>query len=271
MLRWLRFALGLAGSFYVLMTLSLFVHEALGHGVAWAVFGAKKIVLSVGPGFAGYVKATRDHEPEPLARWIIIFAGIGANAIVGSGALVVSRWRKPALTPAGLALFWIVTTELGQALGYTLMGLVFNQGDAENLPIGWARWPLAAVVLAGFLAMASWSLNTIARFVCEHFEPADLAALRKTFILGFGVPLGAIVILAPGYPGRELWTIVAFDAAVLAVLVAGTFWMVRRMPEVERKGHPITWLEAAAWTASAVVTFLVTWRWLDAGVTLGLR
>ncbi|MEZ0228798.1 MAG: hypothetical protein ACAI25_09250 [Planctomycetota bacterium] len=270
MLSWVRFSVGLAASFYVLMTFSLFVHEVLGHGVAWAVFGARRLVVSVGPGFAGYVRG--DHDPAPLARQVIIFAGIGANTLVGLGALAVARWRRPSLTPLGLALFWVVTTELGQALGYTLMGIVFNQGDAENLPLAWARWPLAAVVLVLFLAMANWSLNTIARFVCEHFQPPDLRALRRTFVLGFGLPLGAIVVLAPGYPGRELWTIVAFDAAILAVLAAGTFWMVRRMPaESEKRGHPITWGEASAWGAAALATFFVTWRWLDSGIVVPLR
>lgn len=269
-LTWLRFILGLAGAFYVFMTFSLFVHEVLGHGVAWTVFGARRLVVSVGPGFAGYVRG--DHSPAPFPRLVITFAGIGANTVAGLLALLATRWRKPTLTPAGLALFWVATTQLGQALGYTLMGLIFNQGDAENLDLGRGRFFVVAVIFVGFLALARWSCSTIARFIREHFESHDLPAFRRTFIAGFTIPFGAIVLAAPGLPGRSWATVLGFDAGILVVLLVGTFLLARRLPqESDPKGHPITWGEAAAWSAAALATFLVTSFWFDAGITVTLR
>ncbi len=269
LLTWLRFALAVAGAFYVLMTLSLVVHELLGHGGAQVAAGARRLEISVSPGFAGWARGF--HQPTPGWRTVITWAGIGANALVGLGALLVCLRRRPGLTPGGLSLYWVATTELGQALGYVLMGLAFDQGDAEDLPLGTAaRLVVGGLVLALFLAFARWSLGTMVGFVVAHFRPADRAALRRTFFLGFGLPLCALVVLAPGLPGRPLWTVVAFDAAVIAVLVAGTFWLSRRMPEGEPAGRPIPWAEAAAWTAAAVATFAITTFWLDAGVVLEL-
>jgi hypothetical protein len=269
LLVWLRFALAVAGAFYVLMTLSLVVHEVLGHGGPQVAAGARRLELSVSPGFAGWARGY--HQPTPGWRTVIVWGGIGANALVGAAALGVCLWRRPALTPGGLALYWVATTELGQALGYLLMGLAFDQGDAEDLPLGTgARLVVGGLVFAVFLAFARWSLRTMVGFVVTHFRPADLPALRRTFFLGFGLPLCALVVLAPGLPGRPLWTVVAFNAAVIAVLVAGTFWLSRRMPEEETAGRPIPWAESAAWTAAAVATFALTYLWLDAGVVVEL-
>src|SRR5262245_45290952 len=137
------------------MTLSLVLHEILGHGLMSVLCGSRGMTFSVSPGFAGWAVGTE--PPNPADRGLITWAGIAVNLIVGLLVLGALRLRSPRLTPTGLALFWAGTTELGHALGYTLQGLVFQQGDAEQLPemLGPAGRVAATVALAVlFLVLA---------------------------------------------------------------------------------------------------------------------
>lgn len=265
----IRFTLGFAGAFYVLMTTSLAIHEVFGHGLAWALVGARRIEVSIGPGFAGWARG--DHVPGPAATWFITLAGIGVNGLVGLAALGAFRWRRPGLTPGGLALFWVATTELGQAVGYTLQGLVFDQGDAAHIPLGRGRFVAVAVLGVAFLALARWSVSRIAIFIRDHFEAADLASFRRAFVRSFSLPFAVIIVAAPGVPDRSWATILAFDAGVLAVLVGTTLVFARRLPpESERHGHPITCGEAASWVAAAAAVFALTYLRLERGFVIAL-
>ena len=175
----------------------------------------------------------------------------------------------------GLALFWAGTTELGHAVGYTLQGLVFQQGDAEHLPtlLGPVGQVVLTVTLAGlFLALARWALLGAGGFVRDHFRSPTLPAFRRDFVLGFTLPMAAVVLWAPGLPRRQAWTILVFDLAVLVVNFAVTAWCVRRMPaERERPGVPITGRWALGWTLAALATFTAAHFWLSKGVTVTFR
>lgn len=269
-LSWIRFILALAGSFYICMTGSLVLHEVLGHGLASVLCGSRGMTFVVDPGFAGWAVGT--DPPSPSHIWIITYAGIAVNVLVGVAALLALRCRRLRLTPASLALFWVATTELGHAIGYTLMGLLFRQGDAARLPelLGPAGRDASIALLTGlFLLLARWALSTAAGFVRDHFRSAGLRAFRTHFLLGFTLPMAAVVVGSPGLPGRPFWTIVAFDACVLAVALVVTVWSVRRLPPAtEPEGVPVGGWGSVAWTVGAGGTFAAAQFWLSRGVTL---
>jgi len=128
------------------------------------------------------------------------------------------------------------------------------------------------VLLALYLLLSRWALSTVAGFVRDHFQPSSPAAFRWAFLLGFTLPMALVVLLAPGFPERDLRTILIFDGGVLAILLGISLWTVRRLPqEEERKGRPITGGTALAWTAGAVATFAICSLWLTRGVTVVLR
>ena len=226
------------------------------------------MTVAVSSGFAGWATGT---DPVPGGHTLIRYAGIAVNFTVGAVVLAMLRLRPPRLTPGGLLLFWMGTTELGHGLGYMLQGLVFEQGDAATLPgalgpIGRLAAILILVVL--FLVLARWALAGAAGFIRDHFRPATLGAFRRDFVLGFTLPMAALVLWAPGLPGRSLWTIIAFDAGVMAMVLLVTAGIVRRQPPDRNPvGVPITGRWAFTWTAAAVATFLVTHFWLSRGVT----
>lgn len=270
---WIYFILGLSGAFYVLMTGSLVVHEILGHGLTSVLFGAPGMTFSVSTGFAGWAVGTE--PPQPGAVGFITWAGIAVNLAIGLAVLGLLRLRSPRLSPAGLVLYWAGTTELGHALGYTLQGLVFQQGDAEYLPatLGTVGRVTATVVLGVlFLLLARWALKGAAGFIRDHFRSSTPAAFRRDFVLGFTLPMAALVMWAPGLPRREAWTILAFDLAVLVVLFGVTAWCVREMPpHREHRGLPITARWALGWSVAAVATFTAAHFWLSKGVTVYFR
>src|SRR5690348_10040036 len=78
---WAFFAPALVGSLYVLMTGSLFVHEVLGHGLAAVLDGSPGIAFRINPGFSGTGGGTR--LPSPRGEWVIRFAGLAVNTLVG--------------------------------------------------------------------------------------------------------------------------------------------------------------------------------------------
>ncbi len=270
---WIIFVLALSGSFYVLMTISLVMHEIFGHGLAAILCGARGMTFSVNTGFAGWAVGTE--APSPQHAWIITYAGIAVNLLIGLGALGLLKLRPPRLSLTGLVLYWLGTTELGHALGYTLQGLLFQQGDADALPLllGPFGRILATAVLAGlFLLLACWSLSGAAGFIRDHFRSSSLPAFRAHFFAGFTLPMAAIILWAPGLPRRNPWTVVAFDLCVLTVLFMVTAWCVRRMPrESERRGAPIGGWAAAAWMMGAMATFAVAHVWLSQGITVRLQ
>jgi hypothetical protein len=255
------------------MTGSLVLHEILGHGLMSVLCGSRGMTFSVSPGFAGWAVGTEPPSPGDIG--LITWSGIAVNLAIGLLVLGLLRLRSPRLTPTGLVLFWAGTTELGHALGYTLQGLVFQQGDAEHLPaiLGPAGRVAAMVVLGAlFLVLARWALRGAAGFVRDHFQSPTPAAFRRDFVLGFALPMAALVMWAPGLPHREAWTILAFDLAVLVVLFGVTAWCVRRAPpERERPGVPITARWALGWTVAALATFMATHFWLSKGVTVFFR
>lgn len=255
------------------MTASLVLHEILGHGLMSVLCGAPGMTFSVSPGFAGWAVGTE--PPRPGDVGLITWAGIAVNLAVGLLVLGLLRLRSPRLTPTGLVLFWAATTELGHALGYTLQGLVFQQGDAEHLPaiLGPAGRIAAMVVLGAlFLVLARWALRSASGFVRDHFRSPTPAAFRRDFVLGFTLPMTALIMWAPGLPRREAWTILAFDLAVLVVLFGVTAWCVRDMPpERERPGVPVTGRWALGWAVAALATFTAAHFWLSKGVTVSFR
>jgi len=255
------------------MTGSLFVHEVLGHGLAAVLDGSPGLLFRINPGFSGTGGGTR--MPSPTGEWVIRFAGIAVNTLIGLLAFILHRWRRAGLTPFGLFLFWVATTQLGHALGYSLQGLLFFHGDAGGLPILIGRvWRVVAIVVLGalFLLLARWALSTVAGFVRDHFQPATLAEFRWAFLLGFTLPMALLVLLAPGFPERDLATTLIFDGGVLAVLLGISLWTLRRLPpESERKGRPIGGSEVLAWTVGALATFAICSLWLTRGVTVVLR
>lgn len=267
--RWTRFTLALACSFYVLMTASIFVHEVLGHGLAHVLLGSRRITFAINPGFAGWASGGVGG-----GGWFTLMAGIAMNGIAGLLTLAVLRFRRPRLTPAGLPLFWLATTESGHALGYTIQGLLFRQGDASILQytLGRGGAVFVATLLGGLMVvLAFWTLSGVAGFVRDHYGSQTPWSFRKAFFASFTIPIALIVVIAPGLPGRTKGTAIAFDAGVLTLLVLVTIWTVRRMPpDTESKGRPISWRVALAWTAGALVTFAVTALWLSEGVTLSL-
>ncbi len=272
-LDWVIFVLALSGSFYVLMTISLVMHEIFGHGLAAILCGARGMTFSVNTGFAGWAMGTE--PPSPQHVWIITYAGITVNLLIGLGALGLLRLRRPRLSWSGLILYWLGTTELGHALGYTLQGLLFHQGDADRLPLilGPSGRFLATASLSGlFLLLACWALSGAAGFIRDHFQSRSLPEFRAHFFAGFTLPMAAIILWAPGLPRRDPWTVVAFDLCVLTVLFLVTAWSVRRMPrESEPRGVPIGGWAAAAWTTGAMATFAVAHLWLSQGITFRIQ
>jgi hypothetical protein len=255
------------------MTLSLVIHEIFGHGLAAILCGSRGMTFCVDSGFAGWAVGTE--APSLVHAGVIRYAGIAVNLLVGGAALGVLRLRPPRLSLSGLALFWLGTTELGHALGYTLQGLMFHQGDAEFLPsiLGPGGRILLSVGLAGlFVLLGSWALSGAAGFIRDHFQSTSLPAFRAHFFLGFTLPMAAMILWAPGLPHRETWTVVAFDVCVLLVLLLITFWSVRRMPgDAGLRGLPIAGWSGLAWMSGAVALFAVTRLWLSHGVTVFVR
>jgi hypothetical protein len=254
------------------MTASLFLHEVLGHGLMSMVCGSRGLTFAVTSGFAGWARGTE--PPDPGKAWMITYAGIGVNLALGLLVLGLLRMRPPRLTRAGLPLFWLGTTELGHALGYTLQGLIFRQGDAAALPeaLGPAGRSVAILLVGGsFLALALWTLAGAAEFIRDHFRSQSLAAFRGDFVLGFTLPMASLILWAPGLPNREFWTVAAFDAAVVLILVVVTAWSVRRLPPGrDPAGVPISAASATGWVISAFVTFAGTHFWSSRGVTFYL-
>jgi hypothetical protein len=270
---WTQFVLSLSGSFYVLMTGSLVLHEVFGHGLMSLLCGSRGITFAVTPGFAGWAAGT--DPADPAKAWVIRYAGIAVNMTLGLLVLGVLRLRPPRLSPAGLALFWLGTTELGHALGYTLQGLVFRQGDAASLPevLGPVGRIVAILVVSGlFVVFALWALSGAAGFVRDHFLSPSPAAFRRDFILAFTLPMASVILWAPGLPRREFWTVAAFDVAVLVVLVLVTAWSVRRLPTPrDPPGTPISGGWATGWALLAIAAFGATHFWLSRGVTFYFR
>jgi len=256
-----------------MMTGSLVLHEIVGHGLAAVLCGASGMTFAVSPGFAGWAVGTEPPVPEDVG--LITWAGIAVNLTVGLVVLGMLRLRSPRLTPAGLVLFWTATTELGHAIGYTLQGLIFQQGDAEDLasmlgPMG--RLVAIGALGALFVVLARWALRGVAGFIWDHFRSSTPGAFRRDFVLGFTLPMTALVMWAPGLPQRKIWTILAFNFVVLGVLFGLTAWCVRRAPpEREQPGVPITGRWALGWTLAALATFAAAHFWLSKGVTVLIR
>ncbi len=221
--RLISFISVVAGSFYVLMTVSLVLHEMGGHLLAGALCGARSFSFAVTPGFAGWAQS--DYIRSSSADFFVQYAGIGINAVVGLSAFAILGFRRPHLTPLSVVLFWLAVTESGHAMGYSLQGLLFGQGDAGTLPN--ALHPIVRVLTSGvliavFLLLAAWALRTIVGFVKSHFRPNNLKDLRRAHFLAFVLPLTILILIAPGLPGRALWTQLVFDGAVVAVLIVAS-------------------------------------------------
>ncbi len=257
--RWARFALGMAGCFYVLMTASVLVHEVIGHGGVAVALGGRLESFSVTAGFAGW--AETEDVPAGWRRDAVTWGGIAINAAVGVAALLAWRWRSaPRLGPLTLVHFWVVTTQLGQAIGYPLQGLLFGAGDARSLAdLGAAPRGLVGAGLVGIFGIfAAWALRRIAAFAEEHFAPADARARRRLLLLGFALPIGTLVVAHPGLWQFTVAQKVIFRSGVLLVLVLGCLLAARLTPAGAdpSETRPISWPVAVGWAAGAIATGL---------------
>lgn len=271
-LHWLRFVGGTLGCFYVLMTLSLVLHEVLGHGLAAWWCGADWVSVKVAPAFYG----SASHGPlaAPELDVVVRYAGIGLNAILGGAAWLALRGRPLALDPTRLSAFWFATTQSGHALAYTLQGLLFRQGDGRDLSedLGLPGSLLLGIALGLLLLLLfRWALTTLTRFVQDHYQTTNVSDFRRAFLLSFTLPIAVVILLAPGLPGRSPLTRLGFEGSILVLLILGSGWLTRRLPSAptdDCPNGPISGRAACGWFAAAVGAFLLTTHWLSAGVTL---
>lgn len=271
-LRIISFIGGVAGSFYVLTTLSLLVHEVCGHLLAGALCGARSFSFAVTPGFAGW--ADSDYVRSAASIQFVQYAGIGVNALVGLVVFASLRFRRPPLGSLSLLLFWLAVTESGHAIGYSLQGLLFAQGDAAALASvhPFLRVSAGLVLIALFLILASWALCAIVGFVRTHFQLSDAKGLRIALFSAFVLPFAILILGMPGLPGRSLSTRLAFNAFIIAVLIFASL-LATAIVSRERatsSGKPIAVPLAAAWTAIAILVALGVTFFLNSGVAFSL-
>ena len=267
--RIISFVTTVAGSFYVLMALSLLIHEVGGHLLAGALCGARNFSFSVTPGFSGW--ASSDYIRSDAAVRFVQYAGIGINAIVGFSALAFLRFRRPCLSNRRLIAFWIAVTESGHAIGYLLQGVLFGQGDGSELkrvlPSS-ARVLIVVCLVVLFLLVAAWALRTIAGFVRDHFRSTNKSQLLREHLVAFALPMAILILVAPGLPGRPFWTRVAFDGAIVLVLLLGSVWAVNVVAKVplESDGSSISTASGVFWAVAAIALALLTGLSLAQGV-----
>ncbi len=267
--RVISFATAVIGSFYVLMTLSLLIHEVGGHLLAGALCGARTFSFSVTPGFGGW--AISDYIRSESADRFVVYAGIGINAIVGLCALAFLRLRRPGLSNLGLVAFWVAVTQSGHAIGYLLQGVLFGYGDGGALaraPRASVRYLIIACLIALFLLLAAWALCTIAAFVRGHFRSTTKMQLLRDHLVAFAFPVAILILVVPGMRDQPFGAQLAFNGAVMVVLLLGSALAVQVVAKTEPQPQamPISGAVGAVWTAAAITVALFTELWLASGV-----
>jgi hypothetical protein len=197
--RWASFAAATAGAFYLAMSLSVAIHEILGHGLMAVLVGGRFVQFTLLPGFGGY--AWWDDVPDGWGP-VVLAAGIAVNLLVGG--VVLAFYRRPRRLSAGTAAAFLVgITNAGQGLGYTIQGAVMRAGDAAEISdeIGVP----ATVALVGVLALllvglGAFALAQVALWLEEALAPRSATERRWAFVAAVVAPLVLLTALRP-HPG----------------------------------------------------------------------
>ena len=220
-------------------------HEALGHGVAARVQGAKLIVLS-------YTYLTSD-----LQTRFISSSGPLVNLIEGLVALTISRRIRLKAT-ASLFVFLLMIYNLLDAAAYLIYSGVLNSGD---LGVVIAGLPHIALIRTGMVAVG---LSLYAAFTLigarelRHFSPAPSSLTTAAYLGPIALncaaailnPLGLKYLLISALP-----TTAGANSGLLAMPVLAERQSGPR-PEQLRVSRSYPWIVAAAVVASVFI-FLV--------------
>ncbi len=220
-------------------------HEALGHGVAARVQGAKLIVLS-------YTYLTSD-----LQTRLISSSGPLVNLVEGLFALTILRRIRMRAT-ASFFVFLLTIYNLLDAAAYLIYSGVLNSGDLgvviAGLPhIGFIRAGMVVVGLLLYAALTLIGARELRRFDPVRSSlttPAYLAAIALNCAAAVGNPLGLKYFLISALP-----TTAGANAGLLAMPV-----LAERQPgrchEQLRVARSYPWVVAAVIVASIFI-FLI--------------
>jgi len=145
---------------------SVFIHEAVGHGGTCVAVGCTPRLLTTMQ-FQG-----DENSLSRLAIDAISAGGTIANLVAAAvGALLLRRHRGPART--GWFFLWLfATVNLLSATGYLLYSGLANVGDWANIvrdlkPAWLWRLVLAAIGAPSYWFAARWSMDRLGRRLCD--------------------------------------------------------------------------------------------------------
>jgi hypothetical protein len=242
--------------------LATLLHEAAGHALVAALFGANVKGIAVSLFGGGWTSYAFDDHAGPAPRALAAWGGIAVNVLTGLAALALVRPQNQTsrTTRAPTALFMAIFAgvSLMGAVAYAALGLYYDAGDPVSwmdVPRGglaWIPW-LAAAPVAAWIAMRRYGAVQEVLFASsgEREAPAERAesgspggSPSRTGLRRIGIALATLGVAAGAYAGLyaiEGAPFVAADAASMAQRRAEREEMRRRFEEAlarARVEHP---------------------------------
>jgi hypothetical protein len=228
-------------------------HEALGHGVATLVVGAKPVILTT----CYFTSSGSD------SHWIPAGGGI-ANMAVGGSALLLGRALRDAAASFRFFLVLVAAFNLFFAASYPAYSGIALFGDWAGVisglsPSGSWRAVLIAFSVVAYAAALHWTSEVIAPF-CGSNEAHAIRRVNRITLLAYMAAIVTACAAAAFNPGG--WTII-FSAGLPAA--AASFGLTQMdhfaatrkskvsVPNAGPIARSVPWIVAAA----AVSTFFV--------------
>ena len=185
-------------------------HEALGHGVAALVVGAKPVILTTC--YFGHDGST--------SKWIPASGGLG-NIVIGLISLVLLRTINPQSSRFRYFLVLALAFNLLFATAYPAYSGIASFGDWAAVISGFTPrwlWPILLVVASVFFYYLSLEIIASAiRPFCGSRQHEDLVRLRRITVLPY---LAALAISGLGGALNPLGRTMIFTAALPAAAAA---------------------------------------------------
>jgi hypothetical protein len=227
------------------------VHEALGHGLAALLLGAKPVLLTT-----CYLSTA-----GTVSRWIPAAGGL-ANLALGGFALLFLRWSRLRVMRFRYFLVLVAAFNLFFATAYPAYSGIARFGDwaavIDGLEPSWL-WRLLLVVsaLVGYL-LTMVLVARAANPFCGSREPGSLQRLQRITLIPYLAALAAALL--GGVPNPAGWKVI-FTAAMPAAAASFGLTQLDHLPAATSPSllvdHSPCILRSSAWIAAAIVALVI--------------
>jgi hypothetical protein len=232
------------------MCLVTFDHEALGHGGMCLGLGGRIVELT-----------SSVFHCDRLSPWIAP-AGPTSNLLVGTLALLLSRWLRPRRPDVALFLLLVASLSYFWESGYAVHAMHRRDGDLYfagqdffgEPSLGWR----IAVGISGAALFVATAIGT-SRFLAARW-PDLLEARRVARIAWFAATLGAVLAAVPfalRAGGAEAWGDLRDAGLEIGGAAFPLLWVPRRAVSAAAAGAPRFIARSVPKLAVALLVYLV--------------